>query len=91
MADKEFVGNMKLFIQISIQLVVQVGGKGLMIRGVFDCNGMSPLITKKGKRTGNEYSSHLENVLKPLLVDWLPDDDGIYKHDNAIPYHAKLV
>ncbi|GFW21609.1 hypothetical protein TNCV_4281241 [Trichonephila clavipes] len=74
-----------------IQPVGQAGDKGLMIWRACGWNEIGPLINIKGYRTGNEYLSHLENVVKPLMQDRFPDDDGIYQDDNGTPHLAQTV
>ncbi|GFV46657.1 hypothetical protein TNCV_4226721 [Trichonephila clavipes] len=41
-------------------------------------------------RTGNEYLYPLENVVKLLMEDWLPDGDEIYQDDKAPMLHTML-
>ncbi|GFW74614.1 uncharacterized protein TNCV_961891 [Trichonephila clavipes] len=59
--------------------------------GAFGWNGIDLFITINGNRTGNEYLSHLENAVKPLMGDWFPDSDEIYQDDNATPHRAQTV
>ncbi|GFU61358.1 hypothetical protein TNCV_2525521 [Trichonephila clavipes] len=39
----------------------------------------------KGGRTGREYLSHLENIVKRLMEGWFLDGDEIYQVNNATP------
>ncbi|GFV16292.1 hypothetical protein TNCV_1670971 [Trichonephila clavipes] len=40
---------------------------------------------------GNEYLSHLENVVQLLIEDWVSDVDGIYQDSSATPHHVKTI
>ncbi|GFU98836.1 hypothetical protein TNCV_672931 [Trichonephila clavipes] len=72
------------------QPIVQAKCKLLKDWGLLGWNWFGSLISINDNRTGNEFLSNLEIVVKPLMEDTFPDGQGIYQDDNT-PLHAKTV
>ncbi len=68
--------------------MVQAGGGGLMVWGIFSWHSLGPLVPIEHRLNATAYLSIVADPIHPFMITVFPSSDGYFQWDNA-PCHKE--
>ncbi len=91
MVGSEFgVNNMKAWIHPELSMV-QAGGGGVMVWGIFSWYTLGPLVPIEHRLNVTAYLSIVADHVHPFMTTVYPSSDGYFQQDNASCHKAQII
>ncbi len=71
--------------------IVQAGGGGVMVWGIFSWHALGPLVPTKHRLNATAYLSIVADHVHPFMTTVYPSSDGYFQQDNAPCHKAQII
>ncbi len=71
--------------------MVQVGGSGVMVWGIFSWHTLDPLVPNEHRLNATAYHSIVADHVHPFMTTVYPSSDGYFQQDNAPCHKAQII